>query len=95
MATALALVVALLAVDLCRLGRAAGSLLVLATIVLAGAAMGWAEVALGAHYPTDTLGGFGTALAVVPPAAWLVDRVADRRTPAGNHPTGTRTRRAG
>jgi undecaprenyl-diphosphatase len=40
--------------------------------------MGWAQVALGAHYPTDVLGGWCTALAVVPATAWLVDRIADR-----------------
>lgn len=77
-ATALALVVALLATGRLGLGRAAGTLLVLAAALVAGAAMGWAQVALGAHYPTDALGGWCTALAVVPATAWLVDRMADR-----------------
>ncbi|MFF3054978.1 phosphatase PAP2 family protein [Streptomyces sp. NPDC057909] len=76
--TALALVVALLATGLLGLGRTAGTLLVLAAALVAGAAMGWAQVALGAHYPTDVLGGWCTALAVVPATAWLVDRMADR-----------------
>ncbi|MEX1657307.1 phosphatase PAP2 family protein [Streptomyces pseudovenezuelae] len=76
--TALALVVALLATDRLGLGRTAGTSLVLGAALLAGAAMGWAEVALGAHYPTDALGGWCTALAVVPATAWLVDRAADR-----------------
>jgi undecaprenyl-diphosphatase len=40
--------------------------------------MGWAQVGLGAHYPTDVLGGWCTALAVIPATAWLVDRTADR-----------------
>ncbi|WP_243081862.1 phosphatase PAP2 family protein [Streptomyces sp. 891-h] len=75
--TALALVVALLAAGRLGLGRAAGTSLVLAAALVAGAAMGWAQVALGAHYPTDVLGGWCTALAVVPATAWLVDRVAD------------------
>ena len=74
-ATAVALAVALLAAE--RLGRAAGTLLVLAAALLAGAAMGWAEIALDAHYPTDVLGGWCAALAVVPATAWLVDRTAD------------------
>ncbi|MFJ8083080.1 phosphatase PAP2 family protein [Streptomyces sp. NPDC096205] len=78
-ATALALVVALLATGRLGLGRAAGTLLVLGAAVAAGAAMGWAQVALGAHYPTDVLGGWCTALALVPVTAWLVDRVADGR----------------
>ncbi|MFH9244036.1 phosphatase PAP2 family protein [Streptomyces lydicus] len=78
-ATALALMVALLATGRLGLGRTVGTLLVLAAALVAGAAMGWAEVALGAHYPTDVLGGWCTALAVVPVTAWLVDRMADRR----------------
>ncbi|MEU6809331.1 phosphatase PAP2 family protein [Streptomyces sp. NPDC046831] len=76
--TALALVVALLATGRLALGRAAGTSVVLAAALVAGAAMGWAQVALGAHYATDVLGGWCTALAVTPATAWLVDRVADR-----------------
>jgi membrane-associated phospholipid phosphatase len=90
MATALSLVIALVAVEALRLDRPAGMLLVLAAVLPAGIAMGWAEVALGAHYPTDTLGGLCTALAVVPPAAWLIDRVAGRGARTGNVPAGTR-----
>jgi undecaprenyl-diphosphatase len=40
--------------------------------------MGWAQVVLGAHYATDALGGWCTALVVIPATAWLVDRTADR-----------------
>lgn len=76
--TALALVVALFATGRLGLGRTAGALLVLAAALVAGGAMGWAQVALGAHYPTDVLGGWCTALAVIPATAWLVDRTADR-----------------
>ncbi|MEV1083769.1 phosphatase PAP2 family protein [Streptomyces sp. NPDC050211] len=77
--TALALVVALLATGRLGLGRTAGTSLVLGVALVAGAAMGWAQVALGAHYPTDVLGGWCTALAVIPATAWLVDRIADRQ----------------
>ncbi|MEU9135857.1 phosphatase PAP2 family protein [Streptomyces sp. NPDC048404] len=77
-ATVVALVVALTAAGRAGLGRTAGLSLVLAAALVAGAAMGWAEVALGAHYPTDALGGWCTALAVVPATAWLIDRTADR-----------------
>ncbi|MGR6974220.1 phosphatase PAP2 family protein [Streptomyces cynarae] len=76
--TALALVLALLATGRLGLGRTAGTSLVLAASLVGGAVMGWAEVALGAHYPTDALGGWCTALAVIPATAWLVDRLADR-----------------
>lgn len=80
LATALALVAALVATGMLRLRRRAATLLPLVAAALAGAAMGWAEVALGAHYPTDALGGYATALAVVPATAWLVDRVAGIRS---------------
>lgn len=77
-ATALALVVALPVTGRLGLGRTAGTSLVLAAALVAGAVMGWAQVALGAHYPTDVLGGWCTALAVIPATAWLVDRTTDR-----------------
>ncbi|KQX46311.1 MULTISPECIES: phosphatase PAP2 family protein [unclassified Streptomyces] len=94
--TAFALVVALLVAGRLRLGRTAGTSLVLAAGLIAGAAMGGAQVALGAHYPTDTLGGWCTALAVVTATAWLVDRAADRwavPTDDGTADTGRRVRR--
>ncbi|MFG2776273.1 phosphatase PAP2 family protein [Streptomyces prunicolor] len=82
-ATALALMAALLATRRLGLGRTAGTSFVLASALVAGAAMGWAQVGLGAHYPTDVLGGWCTALAVIPATAWLVDRIADRMTDSG------------
>jgi membrane-associated phospholipid phosphatase len=78
LATALALVIGLLVADRLHLGRAAAVTLLLGLAVVAGIAMGWAEVALGAHYPTDAIGGFCAALAAIPATAWVVDRVADR-----------------
>lgn len=73
-ATALALVIALTAAERLQLGPVGGTLLVLSVAGLAGAVMGWTEVALSAHYLTDTIGGFFAALVVVPPTAWAVDR---------------------
>ncbi|MEV7039473.1 phosphatase PAP2 family protein [Amycolatopsis sp. NPDC051061] len=78
LATALALVIGLVVADRLELGRVAAVVLVVGLALLAGVAMGWAEVALGAHYPTDAVGGFCAALAAVPATAWLVDRVAER-----------------
>lgn len=83
-ATVLALVVTLLAVDLLRAPRLPGVLLILAGAGAAGAMMAWSQVALGAHYPTDTIGGFCTAMTVVPATALLVDWFArgDTASPA-------------
>ncbi|MEW2635075.1 phosphatase PAP2 family protein [Streptomyces sp. NPDC048389] len=90
--TALALVAALVATERFGLGRRVGTLLVLAAALVAGAAMGWAQIALDAHYPTDVIGGWCTALAVVPATAWLVDRSAGE--PADRTPdAGRRERR--
>ncbi|MFJ8187024.1 phosphatase PAP2 family protein [Streptomyces sp. NPDC096105] len=75
--TALALTLALLAAGRHGLGQAAGTALALGAAFAAGAVMGWAQVATGAHYATDTVGGCCTALAVVPAAAWGIDRTAD------------------
>lgn len=83
--TALALVLALLAVDLFRTGRPAAVAAVVGTATAAGATMAWAQITLGAHYPTDTLGGFCCALAIVPGTAYLVDRAAERRAGAVRH----------
>jgi undecaprenyl-diphosphatase len=77
-ATALALIAAFVLVDRLRLGRAGGLGLVLGLALVCGLLMAWAEVGLGAHYPTDTIGGFATALAVIPATAFAVDRVAAR-----------------
>ena len=76
---ALGFVVALLMVNQLRTRQVAGLLLiVIGTAIIAGTGMAWAQVALGAHYPTDTLGGFGAALAVMPVVAWLIDWAAAR-----------------
>lgn len=90
--TAFALVLALLATGRLGLGRVAGTSLVFGAGLAAGAAMGWAQVALGAHYPTDAVGGWCTALAVIPATAWLVDRTADR---LGGRPGGAGRREWG
>lgn len=60
------------------LGRRNGGYWLLCIPLLAAVVMAWAQVLLNAHYPTDTLGGFCAALAVVPVVAWAIDRVWDR-----------------
>ncbi|MGH3822431.1 MAG: phosphatase PAP2 family protein [Pseudonocardiaceae bacterium] len=84
-ATGLALIVVLLAVDLLRAGRLLGVLFILTGAGAAGATMAWAQVALTMHYPTDTIGGFCTAMAVLPATALLVDRFAAQRRETAGH----------
>lgn len=72
-ATAVALVAALLLTDAFELGRVIGLCLVLATGFAAALAMGWAQVVLDSHYPTDAVGGWCTALVVVPLTGWLLE----------------------
>lgn len=76
--TATATAVALVAMLVFTRGRAITAVVTVA----AGAAMAWSQVLLNAHYATDTLGGFATALAVVPATALAVDQLADRRARA-------------
>lgn len=76
--TASATAFAMLAVLLCwhRLRPAAALAALLGAALVVGALAAWAQAGLVAHYPTDTLGGWCTALAVVPATAWLIDRTA-------------------
>ncbi|TCN42805.1 undecaprenyl-diphosphatase [Kribbella orskensis] len=78
-ATAIGLVLGLLAADLLKAGRLVGTALVLGLAVICGGLMAWAQIDLTAHYPTDTIGGFGAALLVVLATALLIDRFAGRR----------------
>jgi membrane-associated phospholipid phosphatase len=73
-ATALAMIAALLVWH--HLRRAAALVLLYAVALVAGAATAWAQAGRMAHYPSDTVGGWCTALAVVPATAWLVDHAA-------------------
>ena len=79
-ATALGFVLMLLIVSLIRVGTLLGVVLVVSGASLAGAIMAVAQTALLAHYPTDTLGGYCTAMVVVPATAWVIDRFAVRQS---------------
>jgi membrane-associated phospholipid phosphatase len=59
-----------------RLRPVAAFALLMGVALVVGAAAAWAQAGLVAHYPTDTIGGWCTALAVVPATAWLIDRIA-------------------
>jgi len=75
-ATAIGLVLGLLVADLTKAGRLIGTALVLGLAVVCGGLMAWSQVDLTAHYPTDTIGGFGSALLIIPATALLIDRFA-------------------
>ncbi|GAB3819251.1 phosphatase PAP2 family protein [Kribbella italica] len=73
-ATAVGLLLGLLLSDVLKLGRAVGTLLVLALALVCGTVMALSQIDLTAHYPVDTIGGFGCALMVIPATALLIDR---------------------
>ena len=81
-ATSLGLVAALLLISLVRPRRGRALLILAASALVSGASVGAAMVALNAHYPTDTIGGFCTAIVVVCGCALLVDRLAALRPAA-------------
>lgn len=81
-ATSIGLVVALLMISLIRPGRGGALALLTAGAVIVGGGVAAALVASNAHYPTDTIGGFCTAIVVVCGCALLVDRVAALRPAA-------------
>jgi undecaprenyl-diphosphatase len=78
-ATAAAMILGILLADLLGAGRIVGTAIVLAAAVAGGGLMAWAQIHLTAHYPTDTLGGFGCGLLVIAPAALLTNRLARAR----------------
>ncbi|MEQ3551488.1 phosphatase PAP2 family protein [Pseudonocardia nematodicida] len=79
-AVAIGLVAAVLLIGLLRMTRPGPAVAVLAALTLAaGGAVGAGMVRVGAHYATDTVGGFCTAVAIGLGSALLIDRVADRR----------------
>jgi undecaprenyl-diphosphatase len=78
-ATSLALVAALLVISLIRPGRVGALAILLACAVVIGGGVGAAMIVSNNHYPTDTVGGFCTAVVVVCGAALVLDRVAAPR----------------
>jgi membrane-associated phospholipid phosphatase len=75
---AVGLVLGLLLADVLRAGPVLGTALTLGLAAVTGAVMAWAQIDLTAHYPTDTLGGFGCALLVIPLTALLIDQLGKR-----------------
>jgi len=78
-ATSLGLILALLVISLVRPGRVGGLTVLAAGALLAGGAVGSAMIAGNAHYPTDTIGGFCTAVFIVLGVALLLDSFPLRR----------------
>lgn len=76
--TAAAMIVGLLVADVFVLRSVASTAVILGITIIGGALTAWAQINLDAHYPTDTVGGFGCALLVVPVTASLVDLLIRR-----------------
>lgn len=85
-ATSIALAAALLLIGLAPTLRAVAVTVVASAAVLAGGVVGTGMVTIGAHYPTDTVGGFCFAVAIGLGAGIAIDRVADRRTARAGRP---------
>jgi membrane-associated phospholipid phosphatase len=85
-ATSLGLVLALLAISLLRPGRGGGLAILAAGALVVGGGVGAAMVASNAHYPTDTVGGFCTAVVAVCGAALVLDRMVEHRAPSAQAP---------
>ena len=85
-ATSLGLVLALVVISLLRPGRGGGLAILAVGGLVVGGGVGAAMIATNSHYPTDTLGGFCTAVAVVCGAALVLDRMAEHRMPSGDAP---------
>jgi undecaprenyl-diphosphatase len=82
-ATSLTLVVSLLAASALDLGAAGTAAVAGVGAAVAGGAVGTGMVAANSHYPTDVVGGFCAAVAVVLTVALALDALAARlRTPA-------------
>jgi len=79
-------VLALVVISLLRPGRGGGLAILAVGGLVVGGGVGAAMIASNFHYPTDTLGGFCTAVAVVCSAALVLDRVAERQPPSGEAP---------
>ncbi|GAA4556745.1 hypothetical protein GCM10023175_59630 [Pseudonocardia xishanensis] len=86
-AVAFALMLALFLADVGGLRTVGRVVVVVGAAVVVGSVAGWAQIVVGAHYPTDTVGGLLLAVALVPLTALVVDRVADRR---GRSPSPSR-----
>jgi membrane-associated phospholipid phosphatase len=81
-ATSIALVVALLVAAAAGLGVGGTAALAAVCAIGAGGVVGTGMIIGGAHYPTDVVGGFCTAVAAVLVVALVLDAVTRRRGPA-------------
>jgi undecaprenyl-diphosphatase len=74
-ATALGVVAALLLITVLRPATGTSALLLSAGALVSGGAMALALVSDRVHYPTDTVGGFCVAVAVVLASALVIERL--------------------
>ena len=73
--TAVSAVIALMAVSFARSSLLTVTTLAATGVLLSGILMAFALLSQGLHYPTDTLGGFATAIVVVLSIALIIDAV--------------------
>ncbi|GAA1615253.1 MULTISPECIES: phosphatase PAP2 family protein [Kribbella] len=73
-ATVAATIIGLLLAGLLRTDGVRGTAVVLAVSILGGGLMAWTQILLTAHYPTDTLGGYGCGVLVTAVAVLLMPR---------------------
>ncbi|HSU34909.1 MAG TPA: phosphatase PAP2 family protein [Propionibacteriaceae bacterium] len=84
-ATAVGLVLGLLWIGLFRLRPAAGWAVLVSLTLGVGLVMALNQIILDAHYPSDIVGGFFTATAVVLITALLIDSFAEHLAHRGRH----------
>lgn len=89
-ATAIGLVVAFVLVAVLRPRRGTGLAVLATSSLLVGGAVGAATVFTGAHYPTDAVGGFCTAVVIVLVSALLLDRYLPTRASGPRRPRRAR-----
>ena len=87
-ATALGVVAALLLITVLRTASGTSALLIAAGAGVSGGAMALALVTERVHYPTDTVGGFCVAVAVVLTCALVLERLPRRTSIEGRASSG-------
>ncbi|MCW0212446.1 MAG: phosphatase PAP2 family protein [Pseudonocardia sp.] len=87
--TAVSTVVAVMVVGLARSPLRTAAAVAVTGVLLSGMLMAFSLLSHGLHYPTDTVGGFATAVVVVLTIALLIDAVPRSRPRGAGAPART------